>query len=83
MENQAQDAGTMLGGRVAIVTGAGLGQSHAVLLARRGAKILVNDINAAAADTVGREIVPRYGFMQMEQDLAGGPAVQRARAANG
>lgn len=39
-----------LKGRVAIVTGAGggLGREHALLLARRGARILVNDVGSAS-----------------------------------
>jgi NAD(P)-dependent dehydrogenase (short-subunit alcohol dehydrogenase family) len=39
-------------GRVAIVTGAGggLGRAHALLLARYGAKVVVNDLGISAAD---------------------------------
>ena len=65
-------------GKVAIVTGAGngLGRSHALLLASRGAKVVVNDLGGTfsgdgestkAADTVveeiraaGGEAVPNY-----------------------
>ena len=63
MEQQVEDAGMMLGGRVAIVTGAGggLGRTHALLLARLGAKVVVNDMNAAAADGVAAEIVAAGG----------------------
>jgi NAD(P)-dependent dehydrogenase (short-subunit alcohol dehydrogenase family) len=47
-----------LKGRVAIVTGAGggLGRSHALFLARRGAKVLVNDLSSDAANAVVQEI---------------------------
>lgn len=53
----------MLAGRVAIVTGAGggLGRSHALLLARLGAKVVVNDMNPGAAERVAGEIVDAGG----------------------
>lgn len=49
--------------RVAIVTGAGggLGRSHALLLARYGAKVVVNDMDQAAAQRVADEIVAAGG----------------------
>jgi NAD(P)-dependent dehydrogenase (short-subunit alcohol dehydrogenase family) len=51
-----------LKGRVAMVTGAGggLGRSHALLLARRGARVVVNDLGSDA-DTVAREIAAAGG----------------------
>ena len=47
-----------LHGRVAIVTGAGggLGRSHALFLARQGARVVVNDVAQDAADRVAAEI---------------------------
>lgn len=52
-----------LKGRVAIVTGAGggLGRSHALALARHGAKVVVNDLSAAACEAVAAEIVASGG----------------------
>jgi len=47
-----------LTGRTAIVTGAGggLGRSHALALARYGARVVVNDMSAGGAEAVAMEI---------------------------
>ncbi|MBA4001286.1 SDR family NAD(P)-dependent oxidoreductase [Brevundimonas sp.] len=47
-----------LQGRVAIITGSGggLGREHALYLARKGAKVVVNDLSQGAADAVAEEI---------------------------
>ncbi|TAK70203.1 MAG: SDR family NAD(P)-dependent oxidoreductase [Actinomycetota bacterium] len=52
-----------LRGRAAVVTGAGrgIGRAHALLLASRGAAVVVNDIDAAAAGSVVDEIVAAGG----------------------
>ena len=65
-----------LGGRVAIVTGAGggLGREHALLLARRGARVVVNDLGEGA-DAVAAEIVAAGG-----QAIAGRGSVADADA---
>nr|WP_298718124.1 SDR family NAD(P)-dependent oxidoreductase [uncultured Steroidobacter sp.] len=49
--------------RVAIVTGAGggLGRAHALLLARYGARVVVNDMDPSAAKRVADEIVAAGG----------------------
>ena len=48
----------ILKGRTAIVTGAGggLGRSHAIFLARQGARVVVNDMLQESADRVAAEI---------------------------
>ena len=55
--------GHELDGRVAIVTGAGggLGRCHALALAGWGARVVVNDLDAAAAEGVAAEIRERGG----------------------
>lgn len=72
-------------GRVAIVTGAGagLGRSHALLLAERGAKVVVNDLgggvdgtggSAKAADAVVAEITAKGGIAVPNYDSVSDPA---------
>ena len=74
-------------GQVAIVTGAGgnpgLGRSHAMLLAERGAKVLVNDLGReplgsdrvpASAEAVASEIVAAGGEAVANMDSVAGEA---------
>lgn len=80
-------------GRVAIVTGAGggLGRCHAMLLAERGARVLVNDLgggadgsgaSGSAAEQVAREITAAGGTAVANHDSVataeGGAAIVQA-----
>ena len=61
--------------RVAIVTGAGvgLGRSHALELARRGVKVVVNDLGGAVDGTGGSQTVAQSVVAEIE--AAGGEAM--------
>ncbi|MER5619430.1 SDR family NAD(P)-dependent oxidoreductase [Streptosporangium sp. NPDC002544] len=67
-----------LDGQVAVVTGAGrgLGRAHALLLAERGAAVVVNDVGAAL-DGAGAELTPAEQVIK-EITEAGGRAVADA-----
>jgi NAD(P)-dependent dehydrogenase (short-subunit alcohol dehydrogenase family) len=62
-------------GRVAIVTGAGngLGRSHAIELAKRGARVVVNDLGGARDGTGGSSEAARAVVAEIE--AAGGEAI--------
>jgi len=69
-----------LEGRVAIVTGSagGLGRSHVRYLARKGARVVVNDLSQEATDAVAREIADAGGEAIA---IAGSVTDERAMAA--
>ena len=74
----------LLADRVAIVTGAGrgLGRAHALAMGRAGARVLVNDLDAAAAEEVRGEITRLGGDALADSaNVQDSPAVERMAAA--
>jgi NAD(P)-dependent dehydrogenase (short-subunit alcohol dehydrogenase family) len=69
-----------LSGKVAIVTGAGrgLGRAYALELARRGASVVVNDLDEQAAGDVVREIAQSGGTAVAEIAPVGASEVAQA-----
>lgn len=62
-----------LSGKVAVVTGAGrgLGQAYAVALAAAGASVVVNDLDASAADDTVKRITDAGGTAVAEHSAVG------------
>ena len=67
-------------GRVAVVTGAGrgLGREHALLLAARGARVVVNDVSVEHADSTVNDIVSRGGVAVADTHSVADPDAARA-----
>ncbi|HLL67361.1 MAG TPA: SDR family NAD(P)-dependent oxidoreductase [Micromonosporaceae bacterium] len=72
-----------LNGNVAIVTGSGrgLGLAYATALALAGARVVVNDVNADAAEAAAKDITAAGGTAVAEAGAVGGTEVAEALVA--
>ena len=70
-------------GRVAIVTGAGrgIGREHALLLAKHGARVVVNDIGTSG-DGVGSDETPAQEVVRAIKEMGGDAVVNTDNVAD-